>query len=215
MFLQKSYLLQKQTAESLELKNKMLYAETKALKAQINPHFLFNSLNNIYSLTQMKSDKAGDAILSLSEMLRFVTYESQKDFVSLEDEVQQIKNFISLQKLKDDDQSNIKISLPPDRGEFRIAPMLLLPLIENAFKHSNIENKKEGYIKFEMGLQNNELFFELKNSRTGPTVKKDNVGGVGLENVKKRLDLIYPEQHSFCVKETPETYELSLRINLV
>ncbi|MCH2233695.1 MAG: histidine kinase [Crocinitomicaceae bacterium] len=210
----KSYLLQKQSEESLELKNKMLHAETKALKAQINPHFLFNSLNNIYSLTQMKSDKAGDAILSLSEMLRFVTYESQKDFVSLDDEVQQIENFISLQKLKDDDQSNIRIGLPEDRGQYKIAPMLLLPLIENAFKHSNIENKEEGYIAFEMRLEKNELVFELKNSRACATVKKDNVGGVGLENVKKRLALIYPEKHTLGVNETPSAYELNLRINL-
>ena len=210
----KSHLLTRKTEESLELKNKMLDAETKALKAQINPHFLFNSLNNIYSLSQMKSDKTGDAILQLSEILRFITYESEKDRVSLDEELKQIKNFIQLQFLKDDDQSNIKIEISDAPSHLKIAPMLLLPFIENSFKHSNVEDKVNGWIDISIKIVDDKLMMSLKNSASLLGGKKDETGGVGMENVKKRLSLIYPEKHKLNIKQDTEKYVVDLELNL-
>ena len=210
----KSLLLRRQKEESLELKNKMLQAETKALKAQINPHFLFNSMNNIYSLAQLKSEKTGDAILHLSEILRFVTYESEKDKVSLEDELKQINNFIALQFLKDDNQDNVHIEISENTAGLQIAPMLLLPFIENSFKHSNFEDKEKGWIKLKIAILEKKLILEIENSAQITASKKDGVGGVGMENVKKRLSLIYPENHSLTIKQNHEKYNVKLELNL-
>lgn len=210
----KSHLLRRTTEESLELKNKMLDAETKALKAQINPHFLFNSLNNIYSLSQIKSDKTGDAILQLSEILRFVTYESEKDKVSLDEELKQIKNFIELQFLKDDDHSNVKINIANAPPSLQIAPMLLLPFIENSFKHSNVEDKVHGWIDISIQFEDNKLIMSLQNSASLLGTKKDGTGGVGMENVKKRLSLIYPDKHLLSIKQDTEKYSVKLELTL-
>lgn len=210
----KSLQLSRKNKESLELKNKMLHAETKALKAQINPHFLFNSMNNIYSLSQMNSEKTGDAILNLSEILRFVTYESEKDRVSLEDELKQIKNFIELQFLKDDDHDNISVDIAENTSGLQIAPMLLLPFIENSFKHSNVENKETGWIKIKIDIQDNHLKLDLSNSATITAGKKDGVGGVGMENVKKRLSLIYPQKHQLTIQQNVDTYRVLLDLTL-
>jgi len=125
----KSILLRKRTDESMELKHRMLEAETKALKAQINPHFLFNTLNNIYSLSRMKSDKTSAAIMNLSEILRYVTYEGNQQLVPLAAEVKQLEHFIELQYLKDDDHSNIDIDIQINENDFEIAPLLLIPFI--------------------------------------------------------------------------------------
>jgi two-component system, LytTR family, sensor kinase len=210
----KSLQLQKEREESLELKHQVLEAETKALKAQINPHFLFNSMNNIYSLSQLKSDKTGDAILQLSEILRFVTYECEKDRVSLEDELKQINNFIQLQLLKDDDNSNVQYKITETFQQLTIAPMLLLPFIENGFKHSNIEDKENGWIKIDIHIEDNKLIMNLANSAFISKEKKDGTGGVGMENVKKRLTLIYPDKHSLRIKQDREKYTVELIVDL-
>lgn len=210
----KSLQLRRRNEESLELKNKMLDAERKALKAQINPHFLFNSLNNIYSLSQIKSEKTGDAILQLSEILRFVTYESEKDTVNIHDELKQIDNFIQLQFLKDENQENVKVSIKQPEQPLQIAPMLLLPFIENSFKHSNFENKAKGWIHIDIHFEAKMILLSIKNSANLSSSRKDNVGGVGMENVKRRLSLIYPEKHELSIKQTQETYEVELKIKL-
>lgn len=211
----KSLQLRKKSEESFELQNKMLQAETKALKAQINPHFLFNSLNNIYSLAQMKSEKTGDAILHLSDILRFVTYESEKDKVSLDAELRQIRNFIQLQFLKDDNIKNVNIEIPESApAELKIAPMLLLPFIENSFKHSNFENSAKGWIKISILVNENHLIMRLENSANLCSGKKDGIGGVGMENVKKRLSLIYPNEHALSIRQNQEKYSVLLDIKL-
>ena len=210
----KSLLLQKQKHESFELKNRMLQAETKALKAQINPHFLFNSMNNIYSLSQMKSDKTGDAILNLSEILRFVTYESEKDRVSLQEELKQIRNFIALQFLKDDNQDNVKIEIAEVPANLQIAPMMLLPFIENSFKHSNFEDKVNGWIDIQISIEEQKMILSLSNSGSLSSSRKDEMGGVGMENVKKRLSLIYPEKHHLVIKQDADKYSVHLELNL-
>lgn len=210
----KSLQLQKEREESMELKNQVLQAETKALKAQINPHFLFNSMNNIYSLSQMKSEKTGDAILQLSEIMRFVTYESEKDRVNLHEELKQVQNFINLQMLKDDNIDNVKISIEDAKENYSIAPMLLLPFIENSFKHSNFEDKENGWIDIKIKVAQNKLFMLISNSASFEGHKKDETGGVGMENVKKRLTLIYPDKHQLKIRQDKESYNVELELDL-
>ena len=215
----KSVQVRKQREESLELKNKMLEAETKALKAQINPHFLFNSLNNIYSLAQIKSDKTPDAILHLSDILRFVTYDSNQDQVDLKDELKHIHSFIQLQYLKDDNISNIKIEIDSANGHYKIAPLLLIPFIENCFKHSNHEDKEKGWIKIEIKAENGKIKLTCSNSTSQKThheasQSKDKTSGVGMENVKKRLALLYPNRHDLNLKDDLVSYKVELQINL-
>lgn len=210
----RSVQVRKQREESLELKNKMLEAETKALKAQINPHFLFNSLNNIYALAQMKSDKTPDAILHLSDILRYVTYESNQNFVDLKDEIKTIESFILLQALKDDNQSNIRIEIDSANGHYKIAPLLLIPFIENCFKHSNHEEKEKGWIEIKLKAADGKIRLICANSYPDKAALKDITGGVGMENVRKRLALIYPDKHTLSIKDDLNTYTASLEINL-
>jgi two-component system LytT family sensor kinase len=210
----RSIQVRKQREESLELKNKMLEAETKALKAQINPHFLFNSLNNIYALSQMKSDKTPDAILHLSDILRYVTYDSNQNFVDLKDEIKTIESFILLQALKDDNQSNIKIEIDTSNGHYKIAPLLLIPFIENCFKHSNHDEKEKGWIDIKLKAADGKLYLICANSMPEKTITKDKTGGVGMENVQKRLALLYPDRHTLSIKYDQQTYTATLEINL-
>ena len=211
----KSIQVRNQKEESLELKNKMLEAESQALKAQINPHFLFNSLNNIYSLAQIKSDKTPNAILHLSDILRFVTYESSQDKVSVKDEIKLIESFIQLQYLKDDNHSNISVEIKANNEQSQIAPLLLIPFIENSFKHGNHEDKENGWIKIDLKMDGRKLIMTCANSASNKINVKDKTGGVGLENVKKRLALLYPGKHKLTIKDDLKSYLVNLEIDLV
>jgi two-component system LytT family sensor kinase len=213
--IRKSILLQRKTKESMELKNKMLTAETKALKAQINPHFLFNTLNNIYSLSQFDNSKTGEAILQLSDILRYVTYEGDKKFVSLSAEIEHVKSFIKLQLLRDEDDSNIHVDIDITDKNLQISPLLLIPFIENSFKHGNHHDKVNGWIKIKIKDEGQKLLLLVSNSVSGETDStKDKVGGVGMENVQKRLSLLYPDEHDLVLKMDKTKYASILKINL-
>ena len=203
---------QKKEQELLLLQNQALEAESKFLKSQINPHFLFNALNNIYALTQLKSEKAPESIHKLSDILRYVIYDSDVEMVSLNKEIQYVKSFIELNLLKDD-SINVNYSLAVVSGNLKIAPMLLIPFIENAFKHSYIENTADGWIKMDLSVDDNEMLFVIENSVPLEVQKKDEVGGVGLENIKKRLALIYCNKYVLNIKEG-SSYKVELKIDL-
>ena len=210
----KSILLSQKNKESLELKNKMLEAETKALKAQINPHFLFNTLNNIYSLSQLNPEKTGGAILQLSDILRYVTYDGNQKEVPLSGELEHIKSFIQLQLLKDENASNISIDIDVNNEQLKISPLLLIPFIENCFKHGNHHDKANGWIKISIKNEGNQLILETANSTPNETSKKDKIGGIGMENVKRRLALLYPDAHELIIKIDKFSYASTLKINL-
>ncbi len=213
--IRKSVLLQLKTKESMELQNKMLTAETNALKAQINPHFLFNTLNNIYSLSQFDNNKTGEAILQLSDILRYVTYEGDKKYVSLHAEIEHIQSFIKLQLLRDEDDSNIYIDIDITDKTLLIRPLLLIPFIENSFKHGNHHDKVNGWIKIIIKDEGETLKLVVSNSVSGESKStKDKVGGVGMENVRKRLVLLYPNQHDLVLKMDKKSYSSILKINL-
>ena len=207
-------LLERKRKESLELENKILEAESKSLKAQINPHFLFNTLNNIYSLSQLDSSKTGDAILQLSDILRYVTYEGNEKTVALSLEIEHIESFIKLQLLQDNDSSNIDIELDISDDNQQISPLLLIPFIENCFKHSNHHDKENGWIKIKIKANDRRLVLTTENSISSTQTKKDRVGGVGMENVKRRLVLLYPNQHELTIRTNRKQYVSILKLKL-
>lgn len=207
-------LLRQREAESLQLKNQMLEAETRALRSQINPHFLFNTLNNIYSLTQMRSEKTGDVVMQLSEMLRYVIYESNEKYVPLREEIAYIESYVQLQLLKDDEISNVTVQLPEDIPDLKIAPMLLIPFIENSFKHSKFEDIESGWVEISLKIKGKSLHLLNRNSLPPGPHSKDKVGGIGMENVRRRLELIYPEQHILNIHSGENTFSVDLHLEL-
>jgi len=203
----------KREKETIALRNQALEAESKFLKSQVNPHFLFNSLNNIYALAQMKSDLAPDAIHKLSQMLRYVLYESNGPLVTLQQELTYVNSYVELQKLKDD-SLNVKLDLQNVNPGMKVAPLLFIPFIENGFKHSHIEDVENGWIEISIISSDNTLSFEVRNSIAALDVKKDSVGGVGLENVKRRLDLLYKDKHELQIDESSDVYKVKLTLEL-
>jgi len=199
--------------ETADLKNQMLEAESKMLKWQINPHFLFNTLNNIYALSQLKSDKTPESIHRLSDMLRYVIYDCNENRVNLNHEIDYIKSYIELQLLKDDDiEKNVKYSLENANSDLEIAPMLLITLVENSFKHSNIEDVDNGWIDIILNTTKEEVNFRIKNSIPESFHSKDKTKGVGLDNVRRRLELLYHDKYSLETGQKDETYSVNLTI---
>lgn len=204
----------KREKEASELKSENLNSELKFLRSQINPHFLFNALNNIYSLSVMKSDRTPDNILKLSDMLRYIIYDCNADRVPLQKEIDYINNYIDLQKLKDEEITNIEMDFSEADPKSMISPMIFIPFIENSFKHSKIEDVNQGWIKIKIENTNSHLLFIISNSMPKDEYTKDKVGGVGLENVKRRLELLYPETHKLNIESSEEEFRVELVVSL-
>jgi hypothetical protein len=204
---------QRREKEAALLRSENLQSELKFLKSQINPHFLFNALNNIYTLSIIKSDKAPDTILKLSDMLRYIIYDCNEERVPIGKELNYIRNYIALQKLKDEN-INIELQLEENNKALLIAPMILIPFIENSFKHSKIEDTAKGWIRLSMSTADNILKFQISNSLETGTYTKDRVGGVGLENVKRRLELSYPNRHELIISKDKNSFTVKLNILL-
>lgn len=200
--------------EAAALRNENLETELKFLKSQINPHFLFNALHNIYTLSYLGSKNAPEMILKLSNLLRYMTYEGNKDWVPIEKEIDYLRDYIDLQKLKEEHNGNIQINCDIKSGNIQIPPMLLIPFLENSFKHSKIEDKEKGWIKIELKADQYQLQFFAANSQPGKSYTKDRVGGVGLKNVKRRLDLIYGKNYQMEIKNDSDTFTVDLSIKL-
>ncbi len=200
--------------ESADLKSENLNAELKFLRSQINPHFLFNALNNIYSLSILKSDKTPDTILKLSEMLRYIIYDCNAELVPLSKELSYINNYIGLQQLKEEEMTNVTMDFSAADGNCMIAPMILIPFIENSFKHSNIEDQKNSWISMKLATRGDELHFQISNTVSAKTNVKDASGGIGLENVKRRLELIYAGRHVLHIAQKEDEFSVELTIFL-
>jgi two-component system, LytTR family, sensor kinase len=200
--------------EASDLKSENLNSELKFLRSQINPHFLFNALNNIYSLSIVKSDKTPETILKLSEMLRYIIYDCNAEKVPLAKELNYIDNYISLQKLKMEFMDNVTVDFTKAQGDFLIAPMILIPFIENCFKHSSIEDQKNSWISMTLSTENDELNFYITNSLPAKSQSMDSASGIGLENVRRRLQLIYPDKHTLEITQKDMTFSVSLQIKL-
>lgn len=195
-----------------ELEKQNLISELAFLKSQINPHFLFNTLNNIHTLAYKKADGAPEAIMKLSELMRYMIYESDMQFVPLAKEIQHLHSFIDLQELRFKTKGIVKLEVSGDASQRSMAPLLLLPFIENAFKHGHQLNR-EGAITARLSIGKN-LVYEVENEVPNPDrqLEKDKEGGIGLENIKRRLTLIYPGRHTFKVDESSSHFKVSLSI---
>ncbi len=187
-------------------------AQLLYLKEQINPHFLFNSLNNIYSLAVVKSDQTSAMILKLSDLLRYSIYESQKEKVLIKKEAEQIEKYIDLFQMTREEPADIVFDIQGTLEEVRIEPMILIPLVENCVKHGDFNSNPFAQIRLRLETQKNCLSFKTINTKNDYNQQKDKEGGVGLENIRKRLVLKYPDTHSFDIKETSDLFEVSLTI---
>lgn len=204
----------KQELIAAKIQREKLEAEMRFLKSQINPHFLFNALNNVYTLSLIRSDHTPDVVMKLSEMLRYMLYESNQKRVSLRQEVLYIQNYIDLQQLKDDDPLAVQVNMTIADWETSIAPMILIPFIENAFKHSKIEDASKGWIKIDLTETEHSLRFKVTNSLVKVKYTQDPTGGIGLQNVKRRLELEYPNQHHLDIGKDDTRFYVKLLISL-
>ncbi|MFY9150994.1 MAG: sensor histidine kinase [Prolixibacteraceae bacterium] len=203
-----------QYAQMLIEKREAARNELSALKAQINPHFLFNNLNTIYSMASNNDERTSDVILQLSDFLRYVLYDTSCETIPLEKEVEIIRTYVGLQKERlNPEITEVILSTDGDFDEVQIAPLLLLPLAENCFKHGS--GKSRGTIRIEIGFDGAGLTFRTEN-RIAPREKTNGEenGGIGIQNVEKRLNLIYPERHSFEYEENEGIFRLEMKIEL-
>ncbi|WP_271784474.1 sensor histidine kinase [Aquimarina algiphila] len=193
-------------------------AELKLLKAQLNPHFLFNTLNNLYGLSVVNSNKLPDLMLKLSDLLRYSLYDTKEQLVPLQKEVQYLQNYISLERIRLEDKTNIVLNVPSDTGALYIAPMLLIVFVENAFKHLGVSKKDENRVMIDLQLNERELMFICKNTiDTSENLESDleqGKSGIGLENAKKRLNLIYSDRYLLDINEGEEEYNVQLTLQL-
>ncbi|KDN56855.1 sensor histidine kinase [Flavobacterium seoulense] len=187
-------------------------SELNYLRKQTNPHFLFNALNSIYSLAYKKSDLVPDAIVTLSEMMRYMLYETDNKAVSLEKEINYIKNYIDLQKLRLNNIENIFINIHGDTRNKSIEPLLLISFIENAFKYGT-DYKGKTFVKIKISIEDNILNFWIEN-RIENQIKDPNNSGIGLTNIKNRLNILYPNAHQLTITQTDNIYSVHLNLKL-
>lgn len=194
-----------------ELKFQKTQAELQFLKSQINPHFLFNSLNNIYALAYKKSDEAPEAILKLSEMMRYMLKESDDYKVELKDEIKYLESYIDLHKLRYKDEIQFSARISVDQENYRVMPLLLISFIENIFKHGEVNNPQS---PVSIVLEVNKGLLKFVTSNTIREGNKDESSGIGMKNILRRLELLYPKRFKLEAKQEDNQYKVSLELNL-
>lgn len=197
-----------------EMHDEKLSAEVSYLKAQINPHFLFNTLNSLYALTLQKSNEAPKAVLKLSSIMRYVVTESSQDFVTLDKEINYIKDYIELQKLRLDSSASLSFEVVGTTTGKVIAPLILIPFIENAFKYG-INPDENSFIKILISIENQSLQMNVKNAIVTSEIDEEFKTEEGLKNTQKRLDLIYTGKYVLEVNEDKNIYDVNLKIDLI
>ena len=200
--------------ERKEMEKEMLNAELALLKNQISPHFFFNTLNNIYSLIQYDSEKAGETVHKLSKLMRYLIYDSEKNLISLADEIQFMKNYIELMELRLNEKVSLTVDLPGEFPPIELPPLLFIPVIENAFKYG-VSYREGSFIEISMKIHGDEIHFRTRNSRVNGN--KENTGehsGIGLNNVRKRLNLLFPGKHELQVIPGRDEYLVEIIVNI-
>jgi hypothetical protein len=194
------------------LTQERLQAELKFLKTQIHPHFLFNTLNNLYALTLKKSDKAPETVLKLSELINYMLYECASDEVPLSKEIKFIRNYIDIEKMRYGEKLDVDIRITGEASDRKIAPLILLPFVENCFKHGASEDLQQSWVKLTVDVQPHVIIVKVENNKAsnGPSKKE----GIGIQNVKRRLDLLYPKAHELKIFNGEETFLVVLTIRL-
>ncbi|WP_374950480.1 sensor histidine kinase [Mucilaginibacter sp.] len=200
----------KQEQDLRKLEQEKFNAELGLLKAQINPHFFFNTLNSLYALTLRGSAQASNVVLRLSDLMHYMLHEASASSVLLEHEIKHLENYISIEQLRFADRLDLSFQYSGDIKGKLIAPLLLLPFVENAFKHSLAE--AEGWITIDLKVTNSRLFFKVENSYENRN--KPGNSGLGLKNVKRRLELIYPGHYELRINKINNVFEADLKLDL-
>ena len=205
------------TLQDVELRMKdvekqKIESELRALKAQINPHFFFNTLNSLYSLSLDKSDKAPELILKLSDLMRYVIYESNDDLVPVGKQLEFLQSYVYLERLRTDENLQVEFEVKGDNYALKVAPLLYIAFIENAFKHGSKAKKDNPYIHISFDLEHKDRVYFLIENRLEPFRDKLPSGGFGLSNVKKRLELLYPGKYELNIQESSSVYRVELNI---
>lgn len=205
--LKKWYQTQKRNQE---LQTEKLEAELNTLKSQLHPHFLFNTLNNLYALTLKNSSKSSEVVLRLSEMFSYILYECNDDYVFLNKEVELIQNYIFLESIRFDNQIDVKFEIKKDIENQKIAPLILFTFVENSFKHKSSLPNQKPWIDIALQTNNKTILFSIKNSNDKSSQKPTNNSGIGLNNVKKRLKLVYGSNYDLQITDAENIFKVNL-----
>lgn len=197
-----------------EIVKEKLYAELNFLKAQVHPHFLFNTLNNLYALTLQSSPIAPTIVLKLSGLMSYMLYDSQNALIDLQKEITHILNYIELEKIRYSERLDVSLNVSGNTDHVSIAPLLLIPFIENAFKHGVSNETDHIWVTVDIKVKDEWLHLKVENSVSDPGSQQAHTSGIGLQNITRRLDLLYPGRHELKLIKEPERYIADLRIKL-
>jgi len=198
-----------------EIAQEKAATELMFLKSQINPHFLFNSLNAIYFLIDKQNTEARQTLLQFSDLLRYQLYDCNAETIGIETEVAYLQDYVRLQKLrKDNTNYEVEVNIQPDMKGFQIVPLLLIPFVENAFKHISHHLNNKNFVHVELVKNNGSFFFFIENSKENQVQSNLLPGGIGLNNVKRRLELLYPDKHQLQIYNDDNTFKVELELKL-
>ena len=200
--------------EKQKLIKETAIAEMQLLKAQVHPHFLFNTLNNIYSFALNKNPEAGDLVLKLKDTTRYMVYECDTALVPLQKEIKMLEDYLELEKVRYGKRLKIEINIDGECENKMVTPLLMIPFVENSFKHGASKMLQHPWVDLNITVDGQYLFFVLSNSRPEETSLPQHNGRIGLNNVKKRLQLLYPNAHELSIVNGSGSYEVFMKINL-
>jgi LytS/YehU family sensor histidine kinase len=206
----------KHQRERADLQTQTMQSELRFLKSQINPHFLFNTLNNLYALTLKKSDKAPEIVIKLSEMMRYMLYECNEKRVPLSKEVKYIQNYLDLEALRQGKDVEINFDVYGEITNQQIAPLMFIPFLENSFKHGLNHHINQGYVDIRLDADQQMVRLRIENSKPDsvPLPEHPRSGGIGLVNVRRRLNILYPDHYNLNIENEPNSYAVDLKIEL-
>ncbi|MFI5220607.1 MAG: sensor histidine kinase [Bacteroidia bacterium] len=199
---------------NLQLQKENAETQLQLLKAQVHPHFLFNTLNNIYSFTQNTSPVAAKMITGLSELLRYILYDCNQSLVPLSKELKMVKDYINLEQTRYSNKLEIHLDIPEKTNDLYIAPLLLLPLVENCFKHGTSHMLEQPWVNLQVTLKQNEMSMKLINGKAGENNIPQKKAGIGISNVEKRLELLYPGKYQFAITSDADVFVVNLKVEL-
>ena len=204
------------TRVKTEMDKQNMQSELKFLRSQVNPHFLFNTLNSLYALTLKKSDQAPEIVIKLSEMMRYMLYECNEAYVPLYKEINYLKNYVELERLRHGSHIDIQLIVHGEVNQQRIAPLLFIPFIENSFKHGISKKIDDGFVHTKLEISSDRIELSVENSKAPsmPNPERKISGGIGLANVRRRLNLIYPDRHQLKVTDAPHKFNIHLTLQL-
>ncbi len=202
----------KQLKEVLKLRNENKKNELSHLQSQVNPHFFFNMLNNLYGLVDKDSKKAQELILKLSDLMRYSIYNGQEDSVSLEEEIKYLKNYIELHQMRYHKKIDVELNTNITESGYKVKPLLFIILLENAFKHGVENLREDAYVKVNIKSGDNQIHFSVVNNFEAASISE--TGGIGLKNLKRRLQLVYPNKHSLSFSKAEGVYVAELNLTV-